>query len=152
MYHLRAFFHQKLNWLVGKLVPQELDPESAAVIQHSLLEVGHWDKIIIGACFASAIKIALVCAEPDSRPLPIFHFLSFSILFGFASLFMSKAINTKFPNTARVLEGASVFFVVTAFFIAISIPFPLYLKLTVLVAFTVCLILVILRLYNRFYR
>ena len=109
-------------------------------------------EIIVCLCFAAATEIALVSAQLQHPLLPIFHFLSLSVLFGFASIFMSKVINTEFPNAARVLETASVFFVVTAFFIAISIPFPLSLKLTVFAVYIVCFNLVILTLYNRFYR
>ena len=151
IYHIKAFFHQKLNWLLGKLESKELDLESA-VIQHSVLEIERWANIIVCFCFASAIEIALVSAQLHYHLLPIFHFLSLSIFFGFASLLISVVINSKFPKTARLLEGASVFFVVTAFFIAISIPLPLCLKLTVLVVYVICLILVVLTLYNRFYR
>ncbi|KAF3437988.1 hypothetical protein FNV43_RR20744 [Rhamnella rubrinervis] len=110
-----------------------LEPELA--IQQSGLEIKGWAKMIVCFCFASAIETALLSAQLHSHLRPIFHFLSLSILFGFASLIVSKLIKSKFPNTARVLEAASVFFVVTAFFIAISIPLPLYLKLSVLVVY-----------------
>ncbi|KAF3437984.1 hypothetical protein FNV43_RR20740 [Rhamnella rubrinervis] len=131
-----------------------LEPELA--IQQAGLEMGleikRWTKMIVCFCLASAIEVAILSAQLLSHLLPIFHSLSLSILFGFASLLIGKLMNSKFPNTARVLEAASVFFVVTAFFIAISIPFPLYLKLTVLVVYIICLILLPLAFYNRFYR
>ncbi|KAF3437981.1 hypothetical protein FNV43_RR20737 [Rhamnella rubrinervis] len=97
-----------------------LKPELA--IRQLGLEIKGWAKIIVCFCFVSAIEIALLSAQLHSHLFPIFHFLSLSILFGFVSLLISKLINSKFPNTARVLEAASVYFVVTAFFIAISIP------------------------------
>ncbi|KAF3437987.1 hypothetical protein FNV43_RR20743 [Rhamnella rubrinervis] len=132
------------------LEPEQIDLE--AEIQQSVLEIKGSAKIIVCFCFASAIEIALVSAQLHSHLLPIFHFLSLSILLGFAALLISKLIKSMFPNAARVLEAASVFFVVTAFFIAISIPFPLYLKLAVLVVYAVCLIFVLRALYNHFYR
>ena len=151
---MKAFYDQILKRVLQKL-PQfgvseseELGTESAAV-QQSGLEIERWAKIIVSFCFASSIEIALVWAQLHSHLPPIFHFLSLFILFGFTSLVLSKFLNSKFPNMARVLEGASVFFVVTSFFVAISIPFPFYLKLTIWVVYAICLLLLVL--YNRFY-
>ncbi|KAF3437982.1 hypothetical protein FNV43_RR20738 [Rhamnella rubrinervis] len=96
--------------------------ESEPAIQQSGLEIKGWAKIIVCFCFASAIQIALLSAQLHSHLFPIIRFLSLSILFGFASLLISKLTNSKFPNIAQMLEAAAVCFAVIAFFIAISIP------------------------------
>ncbi|KAF3437971.1 hypothetical protein FNV43_RR20727 [Rhamnella rubrinervis] len=104
-----------------------------------------WAMIVVAFCFPSAVDLALLSLQINSRQFPlIFHLFSLTILFGLASLVLSKFINSKFPNAAQTLEGASVFFVVTAFFIAITIPFPLCLKLVAWTIYAICLLLIIL--------
>ncbi|KAF3437967.1 hypothetical protein FNV43_RR20723 [Rhamnella rubrinervis] len=88
-----------------------------------------WAMIVVAFCFTSAVDLAFLSLQIHPRQFPLIIYLfSLTILFGLASLLLSKFIDSKFPNTAQTLEGASVFFVVTAFFIAITIPFPLCLK------------------------
>uniref|UniRef100_A0A7N2M6Y6 Uncharacterized protein n=1 Tax=Quercus lobata TaxID=97700 RepID=A0A7N2M6Y6_QUELO len=87
-----------------------------------------WAEIVIAFCLASAIDIALLSVQGHSLPAP-FHLFSLAILLAFASIVVSKFINPKFLVTAQVLEKCGVFFTVTAFFIAITIPFPFCLKI-----------------------
>ena len=87
--------------------------------------ISDWDKIMVTFCLASAPAMALTHAQIHSKYSPAFHVLSFVCLLCFASLFVSKFMNSKFPVIAQVLDLVGVFFGVTAFFTAITIPFPL---------------------------
>ncbi|KAK7826947.1 hypothetical protein CFP56_031607, partial [Quercus suber] len=87
-----------------------------------------WAEIVIAFFLASAIDIALLSVQGHSLPAP-FHLFSLAILLAFTSIVVSKFINPKFSLTAQVLEKCGVFFTVTAFFIAITIPFPFCLKI-----------------------
>jgi hypothetical protein len=107
-------------------VPPQVDVEAGA--QPSLdLEVLHNN--MVNFCLASATAIALTYAQIHSRYSPTFHVLSFEIILCFTSFFVSKFMKPKFPAIAPVLEGVGVFFQVTAFFTAITIPFPLCLQI-----------------------
>ena len=95
-----------------------------------LLVVHHmeWAEIVIGFCLASAIDVALLSLQVHSQLPAPFHLFSLAILLSFASIVVSKFINSKFLLTAQVLEKCGVFFTVTVFFVAITIPFPFYPK------------------------
>ena len=87
-----------------------------------------WAEIVIAFCLAWATDIALLSVQEQSQlPVP-FHLFSLAVLLAFASTVVSKFINPKFFLTVQVLEKCGVFFTVTAFFIAITIPFPFCLK------------------------
>ena len=87
-----------------------------------------WAEIVIAFCLAWATNIALLSVqEPSQLPVP-FHLFSLAILLAFASTVVSKFMNPKFFLTVQVLEKCGVFFTVTAFFMAITIPFPFCLK------------------------
>ena len=80
------------------------------------LEIVHhmeWVEIVIAACWALAIDIALQSVQEQSLPAA-FHLLSLAILLAFASFFVSKFIKSKFLVTAQVLEKFGVFFTATA--------------------------------------
>ena len=87
-----------------------------------------WAEIVIAFCLASAVDIAILSVQVHSQLPALFHLFSLAILLAFASVVVSKFINPKFLRAAQVLEKSGVFFTVTAFFIAITIPFPSYLK------------------------
>ena len=87
-----------------------------------------WAEIVIAFCLASAVDIAILSVQVHSQLPALFHLFSLAILLAFASVVVSKFINPKFLRAAQVLEICGVFFTVTAFFIAITIPFPFYLK------------------------
>ncbi|KAF3953990.1 hypothetical protein CMV_020616 [Castanea mollissima] len=97
---------------------------AGSVVVHHM----EWAEIVIAFCLASAIDIALLSVQGHSLPAP-FHLFSLAILLAFASIVVSKFMNPKFLLTAQVLEKCGVFFTVTAFFIAITIPFPFCLKI-----------------------
>jgi hypothetical protein len=80
--------------------------------------------IIVYGGLPSASAVALTYAQIHSKYSPIFHVLSFEILLCFAFLLVGNFMNSRFLVIAQVLDLAGMFFGVTAFFTAISIPFP----------------------------
>ena len=108
-------------------VDQAEAPIEAAgfVVVHNM----EWAEIVvIGFCLSSAIDTAILSLQVQSQLPALFHLFSLAILLAFASIVVSKFINPKFLVTVQVLEKCGVFFTVTAFFMAITIPFPLFLK------------------------
>nr|POE52355.1 hypothetical protein CFP56_65587 [Quercus suber] len=88
-----------------------------------------WQDIIMGFCLTSALQIALQYIKTPSQLLPLsFHLLSLTVVLTFSALFVAKLIGSKYPVPAQVVNEVAVFFVTTAFFLAITIPMPLYLK------------------------
>ncbi|XVF49874.1 hypothetical protein PTKIN_Ptkin04bG0051100 [Pterospermum kingtungense] len=111
-----------------------VDLESAAEPSALLKQDSHylaWEKLIVAFCLGSSIEIATLFAQNGPKQLPVtFLFLSLAILLAFTSLCVGKFyINFK-PQVmiARRLEQLGGFFIVTAFFIAIAIPFPFWLQ------------------------
>ncbi|KAK2664189.1 hypothetical protein Ddye_002763 [Dipteronia dyeriana] len=107
-----------------------VDPEAAAVnLQMSPVGHNQHNKLVDGAmkmirlCLPTAVAIApiaLQCLQTQSQLPLAFHFLTVALLFSF---------NTpKSPEIAQVLEFVGVFFAVTAIYIAITIPLPVWLK------------------------
>ena len=58
-----------------------------------------WAEIVIAACWASAIDIALQSVQVKSQLPAAFHLLSFAILLAFASFFVSQFIKAPFVST-----------------------------------------------------
>lgn len=109
--------------------------------------IGHrnmdWVKVMVAFCFSSAVDIAILSFQVHTHLPPLFFLVSLAILFAFTSFFVSKFVGSKFPRTAMVLERAGVFFVVTGFFIAITIPFPLCLRVVTWVVYAISFVFVI---------
>ncbi|KAK7844330.1 hypothetical protein CFP56_010996 [Quercus suber] len=112
---------------------QTTDPEAPPVTtvvakQNIELRNPQWQDIIMGFCFTSALQIALQYTKTPSQ-LPLsFHLLSLTVVLTFSALFVAKIISSKYPVSAQVVDEVAVFFVTTAFFLAITIPMPLCLK------------------------
>ncbi|KAM1226147.1 hypothetical protein ACFX2J_005523 [Malus domestica] len=94
-----------------------------------------WAKIIVGFCLTAAIGLALIRFQipPDQLPFPVtFDLLGLSVLFAFTFIFVSKSIHFRYSLAGISIAGLchyfGIFFGVTAFFISITIPFPLWFK------------------------
>ena len=98
--------------------------------------------IMVNSCLAWAPAMALTYAQLQSKYSPTFHVVSFEFLLCFASLFVSKFMNSKFPVIAQVLDLVGVFFGVTAFFTAITVPFPLYLQIITWLLYAIIMVFV----------
>ena len=109
--------------------PVEVPAEAAGlvVVHHHILYMD-WADLMIGFCLSVALELASLSAQSNTQLSATFHLLSLAILFAFACFFVSHFIKSKFLVTAQKLKNFGVFFSVTAFFMAITIPFPLYLK------------------------
>ena len=83
---------------------------------------------MIGFCLSVALEMASLSAQINTQLSADFHLLSLAILFAFDCFFVSQFIKPKFLVTAQKLQKFGEFFAVTAFFIIITIPIPLYLK------------------------
>lgn len=83
-----------------------------------------WQDIIMGFCFTSALEIALQSTQTASQLSPSFHWLSLAVVLTFSTLFVAKFMSSKYPVHAQVVEKVAVFFVTTAFFLAIAISLP----------------------------
>ena len=106
----------------------EAPPQPAGlVVEHCKKD---WTKTMVVFCLTSAIAIALLPLQVHSQLPTSLLLLSVAILLCFTCFFVSEFIGSKFVVTVRVLKKFSEFFTVTAFFMAITIPFPFYLKCT----------------------
>ncbi|OMO67964.1 hypothetical protein CCACVL1_20161 [Corchorus capsularis] len=128
--------------MVARFAPPQLSPAAAVDLESAAerpaaLTVEDsqnylaWEKLIVAFCLGSSIEIAILFAQIGSAPLPItFNLLSLAILLAFTCLCVGKCYSnhSKFHRVARMLEQVGGFFMVTAFFIAIAIPFPLWLQ------------------------
>jgi hypothetical protein len=103
--------------------PQGPQPRGLALemVHNHVIDLAN---IIVYGGLPSASAVALTYAQIHSKYSPIFHVLSFEILLCFAFLLVGNFMNSRFLVIAQVLDLAGVFFGVTAFFTAISIPFP----------------------------
>ncbi|KAH6769534.1 hypothetical protein C2S51_014870 [Perilla frutescens var. frutescens] len=95
-----------------------------------------WFLLIMGYCLTSAIAIALefwqlqISADSDNHhhKIPIsLLLLSVALILAFAVTLAAKVIGNH--GHARLLERVGILLVCMSFFIAITAPFPLYLKL-----------------------
>jgi hypothetical protein len=109
--------------------PADLEAGAQPLVFEVHNHIRDWAKIMVTFCLASAPAITLTYAQVHSKYSPTFHVLSFEFLLCFASFFVSKFMKSKFPMIARVLDLVGVFFAVTAYFTAITIPLPLWLQI-----------------------
>lgn len=133
---------------LSAILDLELAAERHVEPDHSLVAAGHrhldWAKIIVAFCLTSGIEITLQSSQSNSKLSPCFHFITLAISFAVASLFASRFIGSKYTAAAHVLYRTGVFFAATAFFLAITIPFPTSLKCTTWTLYTVSMIAVII--------
>ncbi|GAV73015.1 hypothetical protein CFOL_v3_16502 [Cephalotus follicularis] len=85
--------------------------------------------VIIAFCLEASTQIAILSAQSsESHFHPVFHMFFFAITVVFSSLAVSKLICAMHPVAAKLLEKIAIFFVATAFFLAITNAIPLWLK------------------------
>ncbi|RXH80455.1 hypothetical protein DVH24_004369 [Malus domestica] len=119
---MKAFLQQLLNKIFTSVLDNDLDPSNL-----------DWATIILAYCLSTTIGMALVPIQLHSKQLPIsFCFLGLIIRLSFSSIFVSKFI--QYFKCSRIIVHLvhyfDVFFGVIAFFISITIPFPLWFKFT----------------------
>ncbi|KAK7852612.1 hypothetical protein CFP56_038511 [Quercus suber] len=128
--------------------PVEVPAEAAGLVivhrhHHHHIHMD-WADLMIGFCLSVALEMASLSAQINTQLSATFHLLSLAILFAFACFFVSHFIKPKFLVTAQKLKNLGVFFSVTAFFMAITIPFPLYLKFATGAIYTISVFAIII--------
>ena len=103
-----------------------------------------WTKNMVAFCLASAIGLALLPVQVHSQLPTGLLCLSLAILLGFSSFFVSEFIHSNFVATVRVLHNLGLFFTFTAFFMAITTPFPFYLKYISWAVYSICFLTVLI--------
>ncbi|KAM1148072.1 hypothetical protein FF1_028769 [Malus domestica] len=146
--YLQAFLQQLLNKVLTSAMDNDLDLETivpadqpppplllpaAAASSRTRKHNLDWAKIIVAYCLSTAIGMALIPIQLHSNQLPLtFCFLGLAILLAFTCIMVSKFI--QYSNSPRIIVHLfhyfGVFFGVTAFFISVTIPFPLWFKCT----------------------
>ena len=123
-----------------------VDPVEAAglVVVHRHIHNMDWADLMIGFCLSVALEMASLSAQSNTQLSATFHLLSLEILFAFACFFVSQFIKPKFLVTAQKLKNFGVFFSVTAFFMAFTIPYPLYLKFATGAIYTISVFAIII--------
>ena len=105
----------------------------------------NWSKLVIAFCFGSALDIAHQAQSQSHRlPSTLYLLLCLSICVSFSCIFVAKFIGSRFSMSGRVLEHVGVLFAVTAFFLAITSPFPLSLKCTIWALYAVSLLAILI--------
>ena len=125
--------------------PVEVPAEAAGlVVVHHHIHNMDWADLMIGFCLSAALEMTSVYAQIKSQLPVTFHLLSLAILLAFACFFVSQFIKPKFLVKAQKLKNFGVFFSVTAFFMAITIPFPLYFKIATGAIYTISVFAIII--------
>ncbi|KAL4605555.1 hypothetical protein ACB092_09G037700 [Castanea dentata] len=127
--------------------PVEVPAEAAGlvVVHHHILYMD-WADLMIGFCLSAALEMASLYTQIERQLSATFHWLSLAIGFAFACFFVSQFIKSKskFLVTAQVLHKFGVFFAVTAFFMAITIPLPLYFKFATWAIYAISVLTIII--------
>ncbi|KAG7944352.1 hypothetical protein I3843_15G096300 [Carya illinoinensis] len=158
-YLLQIFskFRLQLPWPISQpSTDQVVDLEEAGIAAAAAglrVEVRHnmdvWAKIMLPFCLTAAIDIALVHVQLHSQFPRDFHWLSLTILLAVACFFVAGFINPKYVGTAKVLVNCSVFFTYTSFFITITVPVSLPLKITSWLVYAISVLAVVLSFSKR---
>ncbi|KAI5349131.1 hypothetical protein L3X38_002018 [Prunus dulcis] len=130
---LKASFHlllQKIILIVSRLdEPGDIEAQAPAAAARNL----DWAKIVVVYCLSTGVTMALIHTQVHPSKLPLsFFFLGLAVLLAFACIMVSKFVqHSKCPRiTLHLFHFFGIFFGVTAFFISITIPFPLWFKCT----------------------
>ena len=135
-------------WLPRPAPPSDNAVDLEAPPQPAGLIVEHcqkdWTKTMVVFCLTSAIAIALLPLQVHSQLPTSLLLLSVEILLCFTCFFVSEFIDSKFVVTVRVLKKFGELFTVTAFFMAITIPFLFYLKCTSWAFYSISILFVLI--------
>ena len=104
----------------------------------------NWTKSMVGFCLASAITLPQLPVQIYSELPTSTHCLFLAIVLGFSFLGVSNFINFRLLRTIRVLRTLGLLFSSTAFYAAISIPFPFHLKLIGWVVYSISLLVILI--------
>ena len=120
-----------------------------------------WAKIIVMFCLTTAIGLVLLPFQIPSGQLHlpvIFYFFGLSVLLAFTCILVSKFIHSSYCpagiSIAWISHHFGLFFGVTAFFISITVPFPLWFKWAACSIYVSAFLLVVLcnLHFNKYYK
>ncbi|KAM2985073.1 hypothetical protein FF2_005520 [Malus domestica] len=120
-----------------------------------------WANIIAMFCLTAAIGLALLPFQIPSHQVPhpaIFYFLGLSVLLAFTCILVSNFIHVNYCpagiSIPHIFHHFGLFFGVTAFFLSITIPFPLWFKCTAYSIYATAFLLVLLcnLHFNKYYK
>ncbi|CAL5442068.1 unnamed protein product [Camellia sinensis] len=97
-------------------------------------------KLVVAFCFAAAFEIAFRSVQTRKHYPITFQLLCLLMVFALAFLVVAKYIVANYPKPGRLLEHAGLLCGVTAFFVAITVSFPLCLKLISWVVYALSLL------------
>ncbi|KAH7856935.1 hypothetical protein Vadar_007114 [Vaccinium darrowii] len=116
---------------------QQLQPIPNAQQQNNF----DFPTLVLAFCLTGAMEIAIQYRTVNPF---IFHLLCLMVVFAFASIFVAKSIALKHLNAARKLDSVGVFFGVTAFFLAVTISFPLCLRIISWIIYALSLVAILI--------
>ncbi|CAI9787293.1 unnamed protein product [Fraxinus pennsylvanica] len=99
-----------------------------------------WTGPIISFCFASAFGIAML--PPSQRETLQMFFFCVLVILAFSFMWVRKYIQSRYPYWAEKMELAGILCGSTAFFLGISMSFPLILKAFSGFIYILCLIVI----------
>ncbi|KAG5522934.1 hypothetical protein RHGRI_034924 [Rhododendron griersonianum] len=100
--------------------------------------------LVVAFCLTCATEIAAQSLQNHTVHPLYFQSLWLMVVLAFASIFVAKYIASKQPNAARVLNNLGVFFGVTAFFFAVTISFPLGLRIISWIIYVLSLLAILI--------
>lgn len=120
------------NWING-LVESDQETDVTEHHQHHWRAVTavemlrQWEKMMLTFCLASAIAIATVSVQIETKLSLMFKFLSAALMACFAFIASAKLI--KHQRVSQILYCFGGFWFVTSFFIAIAIPYAFHFRI-----------------------
>ncbi|KAI7985252.1 hypothetical protein LOK49_LG14G00352 [Camellia lanceoleosa] len=106
--------------------PFDAPPDPPRKAQQQNLEL---PKLVVAFCLTAAFEISFRSVQTRKHYPITFQLLCLLMVFALAFLVVAKYIVANYPKPGRLLEHAGLLCGVTAFFVAITVSFPLCLKL-----------------------
>lgn len=138
IFNTSILFQSQLNDLEPEIhhEPSGSPPPTAAEM------VMQWEKLMVTICVTSAIAIATVSLQIETKLSLMFHFLSITLMGCFVFTALAKVINVKQQRVSQILYCFGGFWLVTAFFIAIAIPYASKFQIVTLVIYLLFMVII----------
>ncbi|KAL7161070.1 hypothetical protein ACSBR2_041675 [Camellia fascicularis] len=102
-------------------------------------------KLVIALCLTATFEITFRSVQTRKHYPITFQLLCLLMVFALAFLVVAKYIVANYPKPGRLLEHAGLLCGVTAFFVAITVSFPLCLKLISWIVYALSLLAISIR-------
>ncbi|KAL7161071.1 hypothetical protein ACSBR2_041676 [Camellia fascicularis] len=97
-------------------------------------------KLVVAFCLTAAFEISFRSVQTRKHYPITFQLLCLLMVFALAFLVVAKYVVANYPKPGRLLEHAGLLCGVTAFFVAITVSFPLCLKLICWIVYALSLL------------